>query len=385
MERIAVIGVGITPFRPVSPEVSFREMIYEAAVAAYKDAGIDPKDVDTFVSCSEDYLEGTAIFDEYVPDQLGAVLKPVHTITQDGLTGVAAAVLQLRTGRFRTAVVEAHSKASNLVYPAHIEALALDPVFVRPLGLSPLFVAGLDARAFLDLTDGLATPEDFAYVSAKNRRNALRNPRAAYPGAFSIEDLLASEPVAEPLRESDIAGRADGAVVVVLARESVARGLTDRPVFIEGIGWIEDTPNLDEWEWGQALYAEKAAAMAFAEAGIKDPMVDADFAEVDDTFSYKELVHLSALGVGDEETVIQLLRDGAFDFDGLFPVNPSGGSLGMGYGYDASGLRSFAEAVLQLRGEAGAHQLPDPEVAIVQSWRGIPTAMGAVAVLSNRA
>ena len=93
-ERIAIIGVGYTPMRPISPDLSFREMIFEAAQKAYEDAGILPKEVDTFVAISEDFLEGTAIFDEYVPDQLGAVLKPVHTISSDGISGLASLFLQ---------------------------------------------------------------------------------------------------------------------------------------------------------------------------------------------------------------------------------------------------------------------------------------------------
>ena len=136
-QRVAIVGVGYIPLRPVSAEVSFREMIFEAATKAYTDAGIEPGDADTFVSLSEDYLEGTAISDEYVPDQLGAVLKPTHTIAGDGITALAAAVLQLETGEFNIAVVEGRSKASNILYPAHIEAFALDPVYTRPPGLSP--------------------------------------------------------------------------------------------------------------------------------------------------------------------------------------------------------------------------------------------------------
>ncbi|HZA22561.1 MAG TPA: acetyl-CoA acetyltransferase, partial [Dehalococcoidia bacterium] len=104
-ERVAIVGVGYTSLRPITPEVSFRELIFEAAVKAYADAGIRPHDVSTFVSVTEDYIEGTAIADEYVPDQLGAVLKPVHTITSDGITGLASLVMQLETGQLDIAVI----------------------------------------------------------------------------------------------------------------------------------------------------------------------------------------------------------------------------------------------------------------------------------------
>ena len=294
-QRIAIVGAGYTALRPLSPEVSFREMLYEAAVKAYADAGIQPQQVDTFMSLSEDYLEGTAIADEYVPDQLGAVLKPVHTIAADGITAMGSAVLQLETGQFDIAVVEGRSKASNILYPAHIEAFALDPVYVRPLGFHPRFVAGLEMRAYLEGTGN--TEEQAALVVSKNRGNALRNPLAAYPAALSVDDVLGSKPVAEPLKDGEVAGYADGAIVLVLATEEAASRLRGKPVFIRGIGWAQDTPNLEEREWSRAIYAELAARRAYQMAGIGNPSEEIDLAEVDDTFSYKELQHLEALGL----------------------------------------------------------------------------------------
>ena len=172
LERVAIVGVGYTALRSMTPEVSYRELIFEAAVKAYADAGIEPRDADTFVSVTEDYNEGTAIADEYVPDQLGAVLKPVHTVTADGITGIASLVMQLETEQLDIAVIEGHSKASNIAYPAHIEAFALDPIFARPLGFHPNYVAGLEMRAFLAQTSN--TEGQAALVVAKNRRNALR-------------------------------------------------------------------------------------------------------------------------------------------------------------------------------------------------------------------
>ena len=380
--RIAIVGAGSTAFRSISPEVSFREMIYEAAVKAYSDAGIEPQDVGTFISLSEDYLEGTAIADEYVPDQLGAVLKPVHTIAADGITALASAVLQLETGQFDIAVVEGRSKASNIRYPAHIEAFALDPVYARPLGFHPKFVAGMEMRAFLESTAN--TQEQASLVVSKNRSNALRNPLAAYPAIVSVEDVLQSRLLAEPLKEGEVARYADGAVVLVLAVEEAVSKLKGKPVFIRGIGWSQHTPNLEEREWHRAVYAEQAARMAYEMAGIGDPSREIDFAEVDDAFAYKELQHLEALGLAGSGESGRKLEEGFFHPDGGLPVNASGGSLGCGYAYDLSGLRSVLEVVLQLRGTAGERQLDDVRVGLAQSWRGIPTASGGVVVLTGK-
>ena len=378
-QRIAIVGVGYTPLRPASPEVSYREMIFNAATEAYADAGIGPGDVDTFVSITEDYLEGTAIADEYVPDQLGAVLKPVHTITSDGITGMASVVLQLETEQFDVAVLEGRSKASNILYPAHIEAFALDPIYTRPLGLHPRFVAGLEMRGYLENTGN--TEEQAALVVTKNRGNAFRNPLAAYPAHISAGDVLRSRPVAEPLKEAEAARYADGAIVLVLAREEVLSRFRGAPVFIKGIGWAQHTPNLEERDWHRAVYAETAVAMAYEMAGISDPAAEIDLAEVDDTFAFKELQHLEALGLAPTRGAGKLLESGEYHPEGRLPVNVSGGHLGCGYGYDLSGLRSVLEVVLQLRGVAGERQVKGARVGLAQSWRGIPTASGGVVVL----
>jgi acetyl-CoA C-acetyltransferase len=380
-ERVAIVGVGYTSLRPITPEASFRELIFEAAVKAYADAGIRPHDVSTFVSVTEDYIEGTAIADEYVPDQLGAVLKPVHTITSDGITGLASLVMQLETGQLDIAVIEGHSKASNVVHPAHIEAFALDPIYARPLGFHPRYVAGLEMQAFLSQTGN--TQEQAALVVEKNRGNALRNPLAAYPSNLTAEDVLSSPPEAEPLKRGDIAGCADGAIVMVLVRESLLPRLDGQPVFIDGIGWSQDTPNIEQRELHRAVYTEKAAKMAYLMAGISNLSSQIDFAEVDDTFSYKELQHLEALGLARSGEAGRRLQEGAFSPDGELPVNVSGGHLGCGYTYDMSGLRSVLEVVLQLRGTAGERQVPGVKVGLAQSWRGIPTASGGVVVLGR--
>ena len=378
-QRVAIVGVGYTQLRPSSPDVSYKEMIFEAAVKAYNDAGIEPRDVDTFISVSEDYLEGTAISDEYVPDQLGAVLKPVHTIPGDGITAIGSAFMQLETGQFEVAVVEGRSKASNILHPAHIDAFALDPICARQLGIHPSFVAGMEMRSFLGATGN--TDLQCGLVVEKNRRNALRNPVAAYPAKVSAQNIVASPRMAEPLGVGDVAQYADGAIVLVMAREPAESKFRGWPVWISGIGWAQDTPNLESRQWHRALYAEAAGRMAYEMAGIGNPREEIDFAEVDDTYSYKELQHLEALQLAPLGRSGRQLEEGEYYPGGRLPVNASGGNLGCGYTYDMSGLRSVMEVVLQLRGTAGERQLPGVKVGLAQSWRGVPTASGGVVVL----
>ncbi|MEW6567914.1 MAG: acetyl-CoA acetyltransferase [Chloroflexota bacterium] len=379
-ERVAIVGVGWAGFRPTTPDLSYKELMYQAAVRAYADAGVDPRrDIESFVTVAEDFHEGTSIFDEYVPDQLGGVLKPVHTIGGDGLHGLATAYMLIRTGLFDVVAVEGHSKASNVLTLPHITAYAQDPVLNRPLGWNTEFIAGMEMNRYLHDSD--TTREQCAAVVVKNRRNALRNPLASYAAEVSVDEVLAGPPLAWPLGRREVAPLADGAVVTVLASEERARHLSGKPVWVLGAGWCNDAPSLESRDWERAVYAAEAAARAYRQAGITQPDVDIDFAEVDDSYAYKELQHLEALGLARAGEAGLLLEEGAFDRDGMLPVNASGGSLGVGHLLDASGLMRALEVVLQLRGQAGEHQLEEVKVGLAQSWRGLPTTSGAVVVL----
>src|SRR5512147_175955 len=166
-DRVAIVGVGWVGFRPITHELSYKELMYQAAVRAYADAGVDPRrDIQSFVTVAEDFYEGTSIFDEYTPDQLGAALKPMHTITGDGLHGLATAYMLIRTGQFDLVAVEGHSKASSILTLSEVTAYAQDPILNRPLKLNSHFIAGLDMHRYL--FDNGTTEEQCAAVTVKN-------------------------------------------------------------------------------------------------------------------------------------------------------------------------------------------------------------------------
>ena len=382
--RVAIVGVGHAGFAPITAGISYKELMFEAATRAYFDAGVDPRaEVDSFVCCSEDLLEGTSIFDEYVPDQLGGVQRPVHTVAADGLFGLATGVMLIRSGVASVVAVEAHSKVSDVETLGAIEAFALDPVFARPLGVSTLAVAGLEMHAFLERS-GLSE-EHCAMVAAKNRTNALDNPRAAYPAALAAEDVDDSAPVSWPLRELEIAGRADGCVVVVLASRDRVRDLSEAPVWVLGVGWSSGSPTLESRLWGEADSTTRAAEMAYRQAELRDPAEEVDLLEVDDVYAFRELQHLEALGAGSGADLASMLEGGELDPDGEVPVNVSGGSLGQGNLFEANGLVRTLECAEQLRGEAGERQVDDVYVAVAQSARAVPSTSAAVAVFANDA
>lgn len=379
--KVAIIGVGVEGLSPLSPEHSYREMIHAAAVRAYSDAGIEPGDIDSVVTVAEDLFEGVSITDEYTPDQLGAVLKPIHTIAGDGLQGLGAAALQIATGAFDIIVLEAHCKASNISDTGAIEDYALDPVWNRQLGYPAEALAGLEMQRFLHDTG--ATAEECAEVVVNNRFNALDNPRAAYGASLTVDDVLSAPLEYAPLRSSEIAASADGAIVLVLASADIARSGGRDPVWIDGLSWSTDSPGLEGRDFGSAHYCEQAAMRAYGMAGIESPSRAVDFAEIDDRFAYKQLQHIEALGLCGPGEAGSMMRRGEYARGGSLPINVSGGSLGAGYLFDAAAIYRVAEVVGQLRFEAGRHQLEDIERALVQSWRGVPTSTGGVAVLSN--
>jgi acetyl-CoA C-acetyltransferase len=349
--RVGVIGIGWSGFVPATPGVSYKELMFEAARNAYEDAEVDPRtEIDSFVCCSEDLEEGTSIFDEYVPDQLGAVQRPVQTVASDGLFGLATGVMLIRSGVAGMVAVEAHSKASEMVSHGRVDRFALDPVLNRPLNVSVLAIAGLEMRRYL-AASGRSLEECLA-VGERNRGLARGNARASFAEPVADGD----EPLFEPLTRSQAARSVDGCVVMVLASED-RTGRRAHPVWVDGVGWSQDAPSLESRDWQGAVYAERAARDAFERAGVGP--ADVGLAEVDDTFAYKQLQHLDAMGLSD-----------------LGVVNRSGGSLGEGYLHEANGLARAMALVEQLRSGDG-------RVGLAQSWRGLPSASGAVAVMSR--
>ncbi len=380
MTDVAVVGIGHIGFTPESQQYSWKELTFEAALRAYEDAQVNPReDVDGFITCAEDYWEGFSIFDEFTPDQLGAVLRPMHTATSDAIAAVANGFMQIKAGLFDVVAVESHSKASDLLTYEGVVTHAFDPIYHKPLDGHPYALAGLEMHAFL--ADRENTEEDCARVVRKNRGNALRNADASYGEEVAVEDVMDSDPLFKPLKAAEVSPLADGAVVLVLASGERARELTDAPVWIRGIGWASDSPSVETRNLREAAYAQLAARHAFEMAGIQRPRRDVHVAEVDDRFAYKELQHVEALALSGGSRAGALLREGYFDASGELPVNPSGGSLGVGNLLESSGLFRVMEVVRQLRGKAGEHQVADASVGLAQSWRGIPTASGGVAVL----
>lgn len=410
--KVCVLGVGHTDFNSMTPTMEWKEIMYEACKKAYVDAGVDVrKDVGSFITCAEDYWEGFSIFDEFVPDQVGAMLRPCCTVCGDGIYGLGNAYMQIKTGYFDCVAVEAHSKASDLLTYGDIILHAFDPRFDRPvLGpverpnyagspeytaespkplvgksdekerIHPYFLAGLEMQHYLRETK--TTEEQCASVVVKNKMNAFFNPYAGYELKISIDDVMVSEYLFKPLKKYDISPNVDGAICFVLAEESFAKTLTDDLVYLSGFGWSSETPWLATRDM-KADYAKKAAMMAYKMAGIKEPRKEIDVVEVDDRFSFKELQHLEALGLARPGEAGILAEEGALNIGGSLPTNTSGGALGVGNCLEATGLQKSLEIVTQLRGHANKRQVREAEKGLAQAWRFIPSGSGAVAIFER--
>ena len=410
--KVAVIGIGHTNFNSMTPDVSWKEFMFEACQKAYMDAGINPReDIDSFITCAEDYYEGFSIFDEFVPDQIGAVLRPCCTVCGDGLYGLGNAYMQIMTGQFDIVAVEAHSKISDILTFGDIVLHAYDPLFEKPIAgsverqkyigspsynkespkplvgktkekgrIHPYFLAGLEMQHYLAKTG--TTEEQCAMIVVKNKKNAFNNPYAKYEANISVEDIMESEYLFKPVKKLDVSPNVDGAISFVLASDEAIQKLDVEPIWFKGFGWSSESPWLSSKSM-DANYATMASNMAYKMADIKNPKKEIDIAEIDDRFSYKELQHLEALGLANEGEAAKLLENGSLDLKGSLPTNTSGGSLGIGNCFEATGLQKALEIIIQLRGHAGKRQVSDAETGIAQSWRGIPTRSGAVGIFGR--
>ncbi len=372
---VYIIGIGATKFSPSTPEFSFKELMYEAAVKAYNDAGIDPrKDLDVMVTAAEDYWEGISIFDEYVPDQLGAVLKPVFTVSGDGLWGVAHAHMLINTGQFDVVAVEAHSKASDIVDIQSIWRMALDPYIHRPLVDNVHVFAGLEMNIFMESLD--VDRDAVSLVVSKNMGNALGNPLAPYGADVDPDMVNESEVVSYPLRSMDISKYSDGAVVAVLASRKVVEDLGVDAPRILGIGWVSGSSYIEEWDFAAPEFVWRAGQLAYSMANINDPYDSIDVAFIDDRYSFRELQSIYTLGLDNGYSLNELVYNGVTYPDGDLPVNPFGGYLGCGYPLVAGGLQKLYNAVMYMRSGGG-----DVETALVMTRMEYPSPSAAVAIL----
>lgn len=384
--KVAVIGAGMTRFVRRAKETA-KELTWQATHMALQSCELTMDDIDAVcLGTAPDSFDGIHMNGEYLSDGAGAWNKPYIRSYVGGGTGVFAPIqgwYHVASGLFDVVLVVAEEKMSS--YYPHAQAAFLtifDHTIERPLKPNLLWIFALEMNRYMH-TYGISK-EDIARVSVVHKRNAADHPAALLGNPdITVEDVLNSEVLAWPVQRYDVSPVSDGAVAIVLAAEHVAKRLTDKPVWIEGVGWNLDTAYWTNRDLAYPRYVEYAARMAYDMAGIKEPRKEINIAEPYDPFDYKALHHLEGLQLAERGQAPQMYADGTAERDGDLPVCPSGGLLGVGNPIAAAGLMKVAELFWQLRGEAGARQVPgQPRRGLAQAW-GDLMQVGTVVILGR--
>mgnify|MGYP000353682857 CR=1 FL=1 len=365
MEKVAIIGVAQTKYMKNNPN-SHDEMAFEVTNKALEDAGLTIENIDNSVTCTNDFWDGRTISCMTITDATGSSRVPTTNVEGDGTYGVLIGLMRILSGYHNITLVVAQSKGSIGV-PSLITNAIFDPLYERMLGLDAVNSAALQARRYM--TKYGITEEQCAKVSVKNHKNALNNPHAQLPLDITVEDVLHSRLLADPIKLLDTSPISDGACALILARESDAKKICKKPVWIRGVGHCSDTYHLGDRDLSDVSVLESAAKRAYDMAGIKDPKKEIHVAEVYDAFSYMELMWMEGLGFCERGGAGALIDSGFTEMGGPLPVNPSGGVLSA-HPVLAAGLARIAEAVLQLRGEAGSRQVEGARVALAHGIEG---------------
>jgi acetyl-CoA C-acetyltransferase len=349
-----------------------KELAWLAAKAALESAEMKLEQIGCVVlGSAPDAFDGVHMKGEYLAEGCGGWRKPYLRCYVGGGTGVYAVAqgwFHVASGLFDTALVVCEEKMSSCQpHPQAAFLTIFDNITEQPLKPNLLWIFALEQTRYMQ-TYGI-TVEEIARVSVKNKRNALGHPAAQLGAEITVKDVLASEVMAWPVHRLMVSPTSDGAAAVVLASEAVARRMNPKPVWIQGVGWCLDTAYWTNRDLAYPEYVEKAARMAYRMAGVREPRKEIHIAEPYDPFAYKELHHLEGLQLAPRGQAPKLLADGVFDRNGALPVTPSGGLLGVGNPIAAAGTMKVCELFWQLRGEAGARQVPGkPERGVAQAW-----------------
>ncbi len=376
---VVVAGVGMHPWGKWGR--NFVEYGRVAVVDALADSDLDWQDVE-FVSGADTIRNGYPGFiaGATFAQAMGWTGVPVassYAACASGATAMSVARDRIRAGACEIAlVVGADTTPKGFFKPVEGADRFTDPDWLRfrLLGATNPTYFALYARRRMDLYG--ATDEDFALVKVKNAKHGLANPMARYRKEVTVEEVLASPMVADPLRLLEICATSDGGAAVILMSqdEAARRGVADTPK-VAAISTVTPTyPNtvLDLPEFATDSAAVSAApdltyraaisAAAYEEAGLGPD--DIDLAEVYDLSTALELDWVESLGLGKEGEAEHLVRAGETSIGGRTPVNTSGGLSSFGEAIPAQALAQVCELTWQLRGQAGDRQVEGAQVGI---------------------
>lgn len=371
--RVGIIGVGMTKFGELWDR-RYRDLIVDAGVDAIKDAGIEGNQIGGMYvgSMSPGLFAEQEHVSALVADYSGLAGIPacrVEAACASGGVALREAYLAVKSGEMDIVVAGGVEKMTDI--PTGSAAVALmgagDQEWEAFNGATFPSLYALMARRHM--VEYGTTIEQISQVAVKSHDNASLNENAHYPFKVTLEQVMNSNMVADPLRILHCSGITDGAATVILASEEKAEELVDDPVWIKASSLATDTIALhDRKSLSRIDAAILAAGKAYKEAGIKPE--DVDFAEVHDCFSIAEILAIEALGFCELGEGGKLTEDGETELKGRIPINTSGGLKGKGHPVGATGIAQAIEAVLQIRGKAGERQVKGAETGLIHNVGG---------------
>ena len=377
-EGAVIVGIGETRVGK-HPGRNALDLQCEAVRRAVADAGIEKRRIDGVYALGS-YIQPAQLHGLSVIEYLGLSPSLAAVVDVGGtvafITMIQDAMAAIDEGRLEVAVcvygdnAATHRPPGTHGYVAQMTTGAEE--FEEIFGSSIVVSYALLARRYLDLY-GLEPEAAFAPIALAMRRHAALNDNAAYRKPITLADYRASPWIAEPFRRLDCSPVVDGAGAFVIASRRVARELDVTPVSYLGAGSrathkiVSLAPDIPE------LGMAEAGRRAFAESGLTPG--DVDLLTVHDGFTASISITVEALGFCGRGECGRLASEGGIGFDGALPVNPHGGLLSQGH---VGGMLHVLEAVRQLRGDAGARQVKDAEIAAVSGNGNIFSICGAM-------
>jgi len=362
MTGVSVIGVGMIPFAKY-PDRSLADLGWPAVKAAIADANIDPRRVEA----------------AYCGTALGGMMAGQRILGRIGLTGIPITNVEnacsSSSTAFRQGILDVRSGAHDVVLVIGVEKLTKFGGGTLPLeredwevsqGMVMPAVYAMRAQRYMH--DFGLTREQLAMVSVKSRRNGARNPDAQMREPVTIDEVLASRAIADPLTLLQCCPTGDGAAAIIICADRIASQFRSDPIRVVASDLTSGRfmPGFRDMTIPEITV--RGAAEAYEEAGLGP--ADIDIAEVHDAFSIAELVYYEAFGFCGRGEAGRFIEDGHADLDGTVAVNPSGGLLSKGHPVGATGAAQIVEVVRQLRGECQGRQVANARVGLTHATGG---------------
>ncbi|MBD3210690.1 thiolase domain-containing protein [Candidatus Micrarchaeota archaeon] len=380
MRRVAIIGAGMTKFGE-RWEQGFRELVVEAGVRALTDAGVSGDRIGAgyIGTMASGSLVGQEHVGGLIADYMGLTPIPITRVEgacASGSLALRQGFVDVASGMHDIVVVGGAEKMTDLGVSAVSDILggAGDQEWELFLGATFPGIYALMARRHMN--DFGTTEEMLASVSVKNHSNGAKNKYAQFPREVTMEQVLASKMIADPLKVLDCSPITDGAAGLVLAPLDMAESFTKKPVEIIASAQASDSLALHSRKTLTGLRAAQVAAEKAYEMAGATPK-DIDFAEVHDCFTIAEIMAIEDLGFFPKGQGGPASLEGRTKMGGEIPVNTSGGLKACGHPVGATGIKQAAEVTWQLRGDAGERQVKDAHIGLSHNVGG----SGATAVV----